>query len=715
MPIIHRMETYIFVWFSPEGEESVSLYPPTSETLDPEVKADGYIWKFLYKINSNDLEKFNYPGYLPIKQIGTELYTDERVLQQNVQLNAIKGSIEAIDVVKQGSAYSDIVNNNFISTNYYPYATYKDPLYDEITGENDFDIIEILMDGRTISNVANYYDGNKYVIHFSGGYTGLIVSSTQTLTTDTGDKLLRLKVCNLFPSRFEFPDLSELYTIIPYIQIIGNGTDAIGIPLFSSDKKIIRVSMLSLGSNYSYAQASVAVDNGTLLNPVFSLNGLGSDIIEILGAKHVLIAKKISPITSLSQTDPLIYSAPENIGIVYNGSQYRNVISENTYYTQMALLKSPEILENNTVKIAGTEVIEVREMNIEAIDPKITITIGNPSTPYINPNAFFEENDIIVRGPDTYPDQFRAKINSVSVTGFSTVLVCDLINGAFETYSGYRIKNLKNTTDTGDDTLFVFQDCQSNCSNAISASYQNTFTALDFANDDSIFGFSSMKTTEIYPRTAPYTYVNPLYPNKAKIRVVNPDAGFLPSRYENGEYVVGEIVTGIKIQNNESTFTKKGTLVSISDPIQLLNSPVLTGCYILECAIDRDGIDTPYELVNSDGITLETNTIIRQGTTGAIGKIVRVGIPGGTGDTNLVYLYVNNYNDSFIVDPSTNLYQVNDLYNPTVYKDMKLKINHIISAPSLIKYSGNLLYINDAGPIQRRLENNENLKLLIEF
>jgi hypothetical protein len=26
-----------------------------------------------------------------------------------------------------------------------------------------------------------------------------------------------------------------------------------------------------------------------------------------------------------------------------------------------------------------------------------------------------------------------------------------------------------------------------------------------------------------------------------------------------------------------------------------------------------------------------------------------------------------------------------------------------------------LLYINDAGPVQRRLENTENLKLLIEF
>jgi hypothetical protein len=381
----------------------------------------------------------------------------------------------------------------------------------------------------------------------------------------------------------------------------------------------------------------------------------------------------------------------------------------------LALIKNPQILkQQGLVEIAGTEISEVREMVIEAIDPQVIITIGRPSTPYTNTNSFFEENDIIVRGPDNYPDQFRAKITSVEVTGFSTTLTCDLVNGAFETYAGYRIKNLKETTETGDDVFFIFQDCQNNCSNAISVKYINTYTPQDFVSDDAIFGFSSLQTASIQPRLAPYTYVNPLYPNRAKVRVINPNTGFLPGRYDDGEYVQGEIVCGLKIQNNENTITKKGTLVSISEPIQILNSPSLGACYILECAIDRSGIDTPFELVNSDGINLETNTIIRQGLDGAIGKIVRVGIPAGTGDTNIVYLYVNNFDSAFDVNLNT-IYQINDLYNPTTYKNMKLRVQSIIYQPSLIKYSGNLLYINDAGPIQRRLENNENLKLLIEF
>lgn len=697
---------------SPETETSYSTYPPTTETVDPEVKADGYIWKFLYKVSATDLEKFNYPGFLPIKTIGTELYTDERILQQNVQLNAVKGSIDAIDVVQQGSAYSDIVNNNFISNNYYASSVYVNPSNPD--GTTSLDIIEITTDGRQISNVPNYYDGNRFVIHFSGGYTALIVSSLKGQSSEN-DSTLKLTVCNLFPDRFGLPSTSETYTILPYVKIIGNGSGAIAIPVFSADKRLTRISMLNIGSNYSYAEAQIAIPNGSILKPVFSLNGLGSDITEVLGSKHVLITKKITPITNLSESDPLVYSAPENIGVVYNGSQYKNVVSENTYYTQVALIKNPKVLDNNLVKIAGTEISEIREMIIEAIDPKIIITIGTSATPYANSNSFFEVDDIIVRGPDNYPDQFRAKIESVDVLGFRTVLTCALINGAFETYAGYRIKNLKNTTETGDDTLFVFQDCQNNCSNAISVQYLNTFVPQDFVTDDSVFGFTSLQTAEIVNRQAPYTYVNPLYPNKAKVRVVNPNTGFLPARYENGEYVPGEIVSGIKIVNGVSTFTKRGTLLSISEPIQIINAPSLAGCYILECVIDRDGIDTPFELVNSDDISLETNIIIRQGLDGAIGKVVRTGIPSGTGDTNIIYLYVNNYSGKFSENSESIIYQIDNLYNSTTSKSMKMTVQSIIYEPSLIKYSGNLLYINDAGPIQRRLENNENIKLLVEF
>ena len=229
--------------------------------------------------------------------------------------------------------------------------------------------------------------------------------------------------------------------------------------------------------------------------------------------------------------------------------------------------------------------------------------------------------------------------------------------------------------------------------------------------------FRSTAKAQIVAPNAGKAFVNPLYPTRAKIKVKGVDTGFIPSRYENGTYVPGEVVSSFKLVNGATQTTKSGRLVSVSDTIETIGPDSVLGCaYILECTVDRGSgkVNTPYELVNSDNISLETNTLIRQGTDGTVGKIIRTGIPSGTGDTNIVYLYVNNYNGKFIVS-NDHLYAIDNLYAPNSYTDMKLKISRIIFQPSVVRYSGKLLYINDVGPIQRRIDNTENLKLRIEF
>lgn len=695
---------------SPENENAFSTYAPTSETIEPEIKQDGYTWKFLYKLSDIDLEKFDYPGFIPVKEIGTDLYTDERILQQNVELNTIRGAVEAIDVVVQGSAYNGAVNANFENAFYAIQSVVQE------TGEDGTVSLSVIVDDalQELNKTQNFYK-DKYVINFENGYTAVLDGSGFNNNGDFQIDICTDQIVQFGPTG-TLPPTTVQFRILPAIKIIGNGNDAWAIPTLDAAKKLTKIKMLKIGSNYSYAEARILVSNGTVLKPIIGLNGLTSDITQILGAKHVMISKKIKPVTTLSESDPVIYSLPENIGLVYEGPQYKNVITPNTFYTQLALIKSPKILnEDNLEEIAGTQIIEVREMVLDAINPKITITIGTAQNPYVNPNDFFEVNDIIVRGPDNLPDQFRAKITDVMVTGFSTILVCDLINGAFETYSGYKIKNLKETTETIDDSFFIFLDCDNNCSKAIKVQYENTFLQTDFINDDSVYGTVSYETAEIKQPLTGYAYVNPLYPTKAKIKVNNPGTGFIPARYEDGEYIPGEIITSIVTVENQTRAVTRGTLVSISDPIEYIGEQTLGYSYILECVIDRDGIDTAFELVNSDNISLETNTLIRQGTTGSLGKIIRVGIPSGTGDANIVYLYVNNYNGPFYADGQTKIYKINSLYEPTEYVDMKMTVQNILYQPKLVRYSGNLLYINDVGPVQRKLENTENIKLLVEF
>ena len=709
---------------SPENENSVSTYPPTTQGLNPEVKPDGYTWKFLYQVREENLEKFDYPGFLPIENVGVELYTDERVLQQNVEVNTVKGAIESIDVVQQGASFPEIVNNNFVSNLYYGYATEDTVEGDDIHTEYYFDAD---LEGRTeLSRVANFYD-NNYIIHFKNGYTALI-EETETVTNPTsGNPAIRFKICNLLydlvsgDTQFIIPPLNEPFCIIPYIRIIGNGSDAVAIPVFDLDKKITRVDLIYNGKNYTYAEAKFLVNSTTILSPVLGLNGLTSNVVKLLGAKHVMISKKIKPITTLSQSDPILYSSVENTGVVYSGDQYLDVVSENTYYTQFCLIKNPKILniDTNLQEIAGSTISEIREMVIESIDPKVTIVVGTPLNPYTNSTNFFEVDDIIVRGPDSRPDQFQAKITNISVSGISTTVECDLINGAFETYSGYRIKNNKNTsTDFSDDEFFEFLDCEENCSNSIYATYTNVFNPTDFSSDDALFGTSSYKSAEIYPPLSGYVFVNPVYPNRAKVKVKDAELGFLPARYVDGEFVPGETIIGLKDVLGVPTITAKGSLVSISEPTEILSETSFGYAYILRCTVNRSGADTVYDLVNEDGVSLETNTIIQQPSTGAIGKIIRVGLPTGTDGSSTVYLYVNNYNDkefTALGGSSDILQTINDLYDPTTAQNMNLYVQEVIFKPSLVPYSGDLLYINDAGPVQRRVENSEIIKLLIEF
>jgi hypothetical protein len=689
---------------APSNKTLLSTSPPTGETTQIETKLDGYSWKFLYKVSEFDLEKFNYPNFLPIKEISTDLYTDERVLQQMVSFETVRGAIEAITLITQGNAYAAIANSNFLS-----------PIYvaaSKTVNANNTVNLEIDPTGKNELILTSDFYNEKYVINFENGFTAVV---DDCFVNASGN--LEFVLCETFPNNDEL-DISYQFRILPRIKIIGNGFDAYAVPIVNEDKFITGVTVLSGGRNYSYVNVEVPANNGTTLQPIIGLNGLGNDIIDLLGVKHVMISKTIRPLISLSETDPLIYSSPENTGVVYLGDQYTNIISPETYYTQLSLIKSPKVINNNLEEIAGTTVEEVREMVLEAINPEITIIIGTATKPYKNPLSFFNVGDTIVRGPTGFIDQFRAEIIEVSVGAFSTTLKCSLINGAFETYSGYRIKNLKKTTETDDDEFLNFQDCQLNCSENIAHFYTNIFREDDFSVDDVVYGSTSLTNAKIIKLDLPNVYVNPLFPNRVKIKVKNiAGVGFIESSYIDGVYTPGEIITAIKIVDGQSIIKNRGTLVSLSEPIDYVGTDTLGYAYILECQIDRDGSnDTPAALINEDGISLDTNIIIRQGLNGSVGKIIRTGIPDSTGQSDIVYLYVNNYNGAFEVNTQP-IYIIDDLYNPSLdnYKDSKMTVKSIIYAPSIVRYSGKILYINDAGPIQRRLENSENLKLLVEF
>lgn len=91
------------------GNGKISTVEPLQTLTDTAVEeADGYIWKFMYSISSEEQLRFTTDDFMPIKT----LVTPDNSLQWTVQNQAINGSIDSIIVDNVGSNY---FNANTIS------------------------------------------------------------------------------------------------------------------------------------------------------------------------------------------------------------------------------------------------------------------------------------------------------------------------------------------------------------------------------------------------------------------------------------------------------------------------------------------------------------------------------------------------------------------------------------------------------------------------
>lgn len=75
---------------------------PTGTSTAAFQTPDGYIWKFMYTIKSEDAFKFMSPNWIPCYT----LYNDDGSQQWQVQQSAVDGSIEHVVTVAGGSGYS---------------------------------------------------------------------------------------------------------------------------------------------------------------------------------------------------------------------------------------------------------------------------------------------------------------------------------------------------------------------------------------------------------------------------------------------------------------------------------------------------------------------------------------------------------------------------------------------------------------------------------
>jgi hypothetical protein len=76
--------------------------PTQTVTNTPVEESDGYIWKYMYTVSSEERLRFTTNLYIPVRT----LTADNNSLQWEVQENAIEGAIEAIKVINSGNNYT---------------------------------------------------------------------------------------------------------------------------------------------------------------------------------------------------------------------------------------------------------------------------------------------------------------------------------------------------------------------------------------------------------------------------------------------------------------------------------------------------------------------------------------------------------------------------------------------------------------------------------
>lgn len=226
-----------------------------SGTSTTEVRtSDGYIWKYMYTIDSADVTKFVTTTHIPVSNNST------------VQAAAVNGAVSVIDVTNGGSSYR--ANTGTFSA---------------VTSSTKLNLA-----GDASATDGFYTNSTIYIASGTGaGQLKDIVAylgSTRTVTTN-----------NAFDP---VPTTGSTYIVGPKITVRGDGnqaTLAYANTVAGGSIKIIDV--VESGNNYSFANVAITANGGSSATAVAYVapeGGHGSDPQRELGGFNVILSTQLS-------------------------------------------------------------------------------------------------------------------------------------------------------------------------------------------------------------------------------------------------------------------------------------------------------------------------------------------------------------------------------------------------------------------------------------
>jgi len=633
-----------------------SQYEPYGTGLEEIITQDGYIWKYMYSVRP-ELEDFVTEEYIPVEFLDELSYTDQRYLQLDVQQDAKinkNGSISNIVVTQIGAPYSFAIDYDTIEVD------------GSIAHLVQLNVVagtsSIKFNTNTnISRMDNVYNDNYVVYIYSGpgsGQVRTIISYNGTTGVAVVDQPFTENIST-----------SSYYKILPKIEIIGNGTGVVAVPVINPlTKQIDHISVLNGGLNYKEAIATVKTtktlnSEKTLVRVIISpFNGHGSNPLIELGCKNLMIKTKfIKNIENLN-----FYNDYRQVGLIQNISILGEEEQEQTYAIDIENINSTTsmVLQGNYQQFVG-------------------ILQQNP--------------DLIVKqGSDNNISQARGSF--LSFNEQTKTLILRTINGKFSAFPASTVYPMviENWPIDGSDT--TFDDIS--IINTSPLNYYNDFT---FLPNETILGETSKSTAEIVNWT-------PKFFGTDGTLVIKKLKGTLIESYYNDS---GQLINGENIISFSSVNTNSGIQGFSNSKVgvikNLYRTQVQEGLNTFRATtvitiVRPAGIDTPFtktDFSEDDGI--------KQLTTNAEATVVGWSVSdNGTIGTLMVSGTFNSF------QTNTNLgYKLQKLINGA-YSTQDAVITQII-LPQVIKYSGKIIYIKNIRPVVRGDDQEEEIKLIIGF
>lgn len=326
--------------------------------------ADGYIWKYMYKVDATTFNKFSTSLYMPV------------VIDANVTSNAISGAIDVIKIETGGLFYNNYLSGSFTSSD----VRYGGlPLKYRITSGD-------------ASATNDFYTGCiiKIITGVGSGQYRRITS----YTTDGEYKFI------FIDTPFTTIPTSSTFEITPEVVVYGDGRQTSNVAAralinSTSSNTIYKIDVLNRGSGYFMASANAyahpivrtanSVNDASLRPIIGPKGGHGYDVENELYTSHLGISVKFSN----TENDTISTDNDFRTVGVLKDPRFNNVKLNYDSLKGTGFTDAEEVVQLDLKRLGGSVGVSSTSKNVVGLGTLTTLTINSAG------NTTFSNSDII--------------------------------------------------------------------------------------------------------------------------------------------------------------------------------------------------------------------------------------------------------------------------------------------------------------------------------